>query len=244
MINKNETNSEFYECSIQLLQWVKGTDILGDIIKQIKIRMTTLNQLYQWKRVYLLHPKPTLNTSHTFVFWVHSSIVDLALQLAGVQGSFKVSKINPKLSGSSSYKGKKQNPRLHRILLDIGIDDPTLIQALTQLGLEVELVWHHAADLLNYEVIEICTEQYIDLLVSSNQRLLTPLKEWLIYLMPHRTRLYLSSQKLLESPKALAQVINERAHLIRKRKQVNSHKLQHEFLNNLVMKTYQEIQSN
>ena len=243
MINKNEINSEFYECSIQLLQWAKGTDLLRDILKQIGIQLATLRQLYQWKRTYLLHPKPTLSTSHTFVFWIHSSIVDVALQLTGVQGGFKVNDINPKLPDSSTYKGKKLNPRPRRILLDIGIDNPALIQALTQLGLEIELIWHHAADLLNYEVIEICTAQYIDLLVSSNRRLLTPPEEWLTYLMPHRTRLYIPSQKLLESPEALAQTIYDRAHTIRKRKQINSRQLQHKFLNNLKQKTSQKIQS-
>jgi len=60
--------------------------------------------------------------------------VDAALQLTGVQGGFKVSEISPKLFDSSSYKAKKQNPRPRRVLLDIGIDDSPLIQALTQLS--------------------------------------------------------------------------------------------------------------
>ena len=154
-----------------------------------------------------------------FVFWLHSSVVDSALLLTGVQGGFKVTQKTPKLPDSSSYKGKKQNPRPRRVLLDIGCDDPSLIKVLTQLGLEVELVWRHAADLLNYEIIEICTNQYIDILVSTNSQLLTPPEEWLTYLMPHRTRLFFPTLQLIQDSKALAQTIYERTFTRLKQKQ-------------------------
>ncbi|MFX1285661.1 MAG: hypothetical protein ACFFB5_18620 [Promethearchaeota archaeon] len=126
----------------------------------------------------------------------------------------------PKLCDSSTYKGKKQTPRPRRVLLDIGCDDPDLIKALTQLGLEVELVWRHAVDLLNYEIIEICTAQHIAILVSTNSQLLTPPEEWLTYLMPHRTRLFFPPPQLLHDPKGLAQAIYERTFTRLKRKQV------------------------
>ena len=242
MTNEIESNSEFYECSLQLFQWGKGTDLLEDIIEQVDTQVATLHQLYQWKRSYLLLPKPTLSTPHTFVFWVHSSIVDIALRLAGVRGGFNVCQTDPKLPDSSTYKGKKLNPRPRRILLDIGCDDPAFVQILTQMGLEVELVWRHAANLLNYEIIEICTAQYIDLLVTCNERILTPPEEWLTYLMPHRTRLFFPPQKLLETPKALAQTIFDRAYTKRKLKRPNPHQLQLEFFRTLERKSMEKFQ--
>ncbi len=143
-------------------------------------------------------------------------------------GGLPISEIGIRPPDSSAYKGKKQNPRPRRILLDIGCDDPALIKVLTQLGLEVELVWRQASDLLNYEIIEICTSQYIDMLVSTNGRLLTPPEEWLTYLMPQRTRLFFPPQELLESPKALAQAIHTRTYTKQTRKRSNSTQLQHE----------------
>ena len=229
MSDELELFSDFYECSLQLVPWAKGTDLLEDIFKQVEAQVATLYQLLQWERKYLLFPKPTLSTNLTFVFWVHSSVVDSALLLTGVKGGFKITQKKPKLPDSSTYKGKKQNPRPRRVLLDIGCDDSALIKALTQLGLEVELVWRHAADLLNYEIIEICTNQYIDILVSTNCELLTPPEEWLTYLMPHRTRLVFPPPQLLQDPKTLAQTIYERAFTQLKQKQakhLNPHHLQ------------------
>ncbi len=242
MTNEIESNSEFYECSLQLSQWSKGIDLLEDILEQIEAQMATLRQLHQWKCDYLLLPKPTLGSSHTFVFWVHSSIVDNALRLTGVRGGFNICQIDPKTPDSSTYKGKKQNPRPRRVLLDIGCDDPAFVQKLIHMGLEVELVWRHAANLLNYEIIEICTAQYIDLLVTCNERILTPPEEWITYLMPHRTRLFFPPPKLLETPKALAQAIADRAYAKRKLKRPNSHQLQLEFFNNLDRKSMEKFQ--
>ena len=219
MNDELELFSDFYECSLQLVPWAKGTDLLEDIFKQVEAQVVTIYQLLQWKRNYLLFSKPTLSTAQTFVFWVHSSVVDSALLLSGVKGGFNISQKLPKLPDSSTYKGKKQSPR--RVLLDIGIDDPALIKALTQLGLEVELVWRHAADLLNYEIIEICTNQYIDVLVSTNSQLLTPPEEWLTYLMPHRTRLCILSTNCIANLKDLSKHIYQRAHMKRQYKVKN-----------------------
>ena len=241
MTDELEFFSDFYECSFQLVPISKGTDLLEDIFEQVQVQIKTIYQLLHWKRKHLLFPKPTLSTDQIFIFWVHSSVIDFALLLTGVQGGFKVSQAYPKLPDSSTYKGKKQNPRPRRVLLDIGCDDPTLIKALTQLGLEVELVWRHAADLLNYEIIQICTDQYIDILVSTNSLLLTPPEEWLTYLMPHRTRLFFPPPELLKRPEVLAQTIHECAFTRLKRNQSNSHQSQYDSFKNLASPASDEI---
>ncbi len=70
---------------------------------------------------------------------------------------------------------------------------------------------------------------------------MNPVEEWLKYLMPHRTRLFFPSQKLLETPKVFAQDIYDRAFTIRKRKRANSDQLQHEFFRTLERKSLEEI---
>lgn len=246
MNDELEFFSDFYECSLQLVPTSKGTDLLEDIFEQIEVQVKTIYQLLHWKRNHLLFPKPTLSTDQIFVFWVHSSVLDSALLLIGVRGGFKVTHKEPKSLDSSTYKGKKQTPRPRRVLLDIGCDDPALIKALTQLGLEVELVWRHAADLLNYEIIEICTAQYIDILVSTNSQLLTPPEEWLTYLMPHRTRLFFPPPQLLHDPTVLAQTIYERTFTRLKRKQagqLNPHHLQRNSIKNIARPFSNKIHS-
>jgi hypothetical protein len=242
MNEETESNSDFYECSLQLVPWAKGTDLLEEILKQVGSQVATLHQLLQWKRNHLLLSKPTLSTFQIFVFWVHPSIVDSALHLTGVRGGFKATQTKPKIPDSSTYKGKKQTPRSRRVLQDIGCDNPALIKALTQLGLEVELVWRHAADLLNYEIIEVCTAQYIDVLVSTNRRLLTPPEKWLTYLMPHRTRLFFPPPQSLKDPTVLAQTIYERTFTRLKRRRANSGQLQNDFFRTLEQKFSDEIQ--
>ena len=237
MNDESGKNSDWYECSLQLVPWAQGTDLLEDIVEQMELQLATLQQLLQWKRKYLLHPKPTSSTSDIFVFWVQESVIDQALHLTSVRGGFQVSELKPKLPDSSTYRGKKQSPRPRRVLLDVGCDNPALIHALTQLGLEIELVWRHAADLLNYEIIEICTAQYIDLFVSTNNRVLTPPEEWLTYLLPHRTRLFFPPKQVVESQKALAQAIYQRARAKRKRIRGSSQQLQQALLRTLGQKT-------
>ncbi|MFX1282536.1 MAG: hypothetical protein ACFFB5_02735 [Promethearchaeota archaeon] len=235
--------SNFYECSFQLVPISKGTDLLEDIFEQIEVQVKTINQLLHWKRKHLLFPKPTLSTDQIFVFWVHPSIVDKALRLTRVRGGFKICQIDRKRPDSSTYKGKKQNSRPRRILLDVGCDDPLFVQKLIHMGLEVELVWRHAANLMNYEIIEICTAQYIDLFVTRNEQILTPTEEWLTYLMPHRIRLFFPPSKLLKTPEVLAQAIYDRAHAKRKRKRPKPHQLQLVYFNNLEQKSSENIQS-
>ncbi len=108
MNDKLESYSDFYECSLQLVPWTKGTDLLGNTFKQVKAQAMTLCQLLHWKHNYLLFPKPTLITAQTFVFWIHTFILDSALRLTGVQGGFKVAQKKPLLPDSSTYKGKKR----------------------------------------------------------------------------------------------------------------------------------------
>ena len=67
-------------------------------------QVKSLYQLLYWKRNYLLFPKPTLSTDQIFVFWVHSSVVDSALLLTGVQGGFKVAQIHSKMGLSAVEK--------------------------------------------------------------------------------------------------------------------------------------------
>jgi len=181
----------------------------------------TLNQLLQWKKSGLIFPKPTLSLKYTFVFWVHKSIIDSVLSLSNVQGGLPIQDINNRLPDSSSYKGKKRSPRPRRVLLDIGCESSALIDKLKQLGLEVVRLWDYAADLLHYEIIELCTAQYIDLLVTTNEKLLLPREEWLDYLMPHRTRMLIIPQRKLDFPEDLASSIYHYAHRKRKFKTKN-----------------------
>ncbi len=178
-------------------------------------------QLYQWKSQGLIFPKPTLSSRYTFVFWVHDSIINSVLEFSSIRGGFRVQSKSTSLPDSSTYRGKKQDPRPRRVLLDVGIDSSELIAELKILGLEIECLWPHVADLLHYEIIELCTAQYIDLMVTTNERLQTPPEEWLQYLMPHRTRLCITPHHLLEDPKSLAHSIYSRTYSKRKFKTQN-----------------------
>lgn len=213
---KNEKFLEFFECSFPLTQWACGTDLMSDILAQVEACVSSIKQLSHWKSEFLLYPKPTLSSKQILVFWVHKSIIDAALHLPGVRGGFSVFKKPVSLPDSSTYGGKKQSPRPRRVLLDIGVDTSELIRHLHQLGLEVEQVWTHAADLLHYEIIELCTSQFIDLLVTTNPRLLMPPEEWLDYLMPHRTRIIVIPETSLNSTELLAKDIHQRAYKKRK----------------------------
>ena len=106
-------------------------------------------------------------------------------------------------------------------MLDSNCDFPALISQLKKLGLEVARLWDYTDDLVNYEVIQICTSQYIDLLVTTNDRLLMPPEEWIEYLMPHRTRLFFPPKTCLANPKVLAREIYNRAYAKRKFKTKN-----------------------
>ena len=155
-------NSDYFECSFALTHWVRGTDIMIEIIDQIERRVATLHRIFLWKKDHLIIPKPSLSSQEIFTFWAHKSIIDEVLHLPGIRGGFRVNYQSKSLPDSSTYKGKKQSPRPRRILLDVGSDTATIIQQVNQLGLEVELLWTHIADLLHYEIVELCTSQYID----------------------------------------------------------------------------------
>ena len=207
----NDYWSEFYECAFILSPWGLGTDLLGDLIATIRVHTQTLEQLHQWKRRGFLFAKPSLSTPNIFVFWIHESKVNEALILPGVRRGFCVPYNPESFPESSRSKDLKQSSSSPRVLLDIGCDSPKIIQQLTWLGLEVELVWNYLADLIHHELIELCTSQSFDLLVTPNERLLTPPEEWLNYLMPRRTQLFIPPQGLAQSPKKLAQAIFHRA---------------------------------
>ncbi len=183
--------------------------------------MHTLHQLDRLKKLCLIFPKPTLSLKYTFVFWVDKSIIDSVLSLVNIRGGFRVQDTEIHLRDSSSFKGKKKSPRPRRVLLDIGCDSFTLINHLKQLGLEVVRLWDYAADLLHYEIIELCTAQYIDLLVTTNEKLLVPYEEWIDYLMPHRTRTYIAQQSRVDNPEEFARSIYHLVHTKRKFKAKN-----------------------
>lgn len=221
---QNSSNSHvsfLYECQLQLNEWFHGTKPLQEMTT-IAIRYARLlKQLHFWKKQGLLLPKPTLSLPHTFVFWVDESIIETVLSYENVRGGFQVQESKFRVPDSSSFKGKKLHPRPRRVLLDIGCDSPSLIKQLEYLGIEIVRLWDHMADLLHYEIIELCTAQYIDLLVTMNENLLMPSEEWLDYLMPHRTRLCILSTDLIDNPKKLGQQIYQRAHTKRKYKMKN-----------------------
>jgi len=213
--------SHYFECSFVLTNWVSGTDLMNEFLNTIESRVSSLRKIHYWKKTNLIIPKPTLSSAEIFVFWVHETIIDKVLQLPGVRGGFKVKSDYTSLPDSSVYKGKKQSPRPRRVLLDVGSDTLNVIQHLKKLGLEVEQLWAHVMDLLHYEIIEICTSQYIDILVTTNPRLLMPPEEWIDYLLPHRTRIIVVPEEIKNTPVEFAKVIFKHAHSKRKFKTQN-----------------------
>jgi len=217
----NSYFKSFFECQYQLSDWIHGTNLLSEIKSIISQNLNTLNQILLWKESGLIFPKPTLSLKYTFVFWAHKSIIESVLSLSNIQGGFPIQKLGNSLPDSSSYRGKKRSPRPRRVLLDVGCESQALVNSLKQTGLEVVRLWDYAADLLHYEIIELCTAQYIDLLVTSNEKLLLPSEEWLDYLMPHRTRMLIIPQNKLNLPEELSQSIYNFAHIKRKFKVKN-----------------------
>ncbi|PWI48456.1 hypothetical protein CEE45_06905 [Candidatus Heimdallarchaeota archaeon B3_Heim] len=207
----NSPNSSFYECQFQLNDWILGYYSLNEMISIVTQNLSILQQIHSWKNQGLLFSKPTRSLRHTFVFWVDHSIINAVLAIKSIRGGILVSTIKNKIPDSSIYKGKKANPRPRRVLLDIGCDSPSLIRHLEHLGLEGVRLWDYVADLLHYEIIDLCRAQFIDLLVSTNERLLMPAEEWLTYLMPHRTRLFIVPQDLKTNHKYLAPTIQQKA---------------------------------
>lgn len=217
----NSHFQSFYECQFQLSDWIHGTNLLYEMKENISQNLKTLHQLNLWKNSGLIFPKPTLSLKYTFVFWAHKSIIDSVLSMNNIHGGFPVQVIDHRLPDSSSYKGKKSSPRPRRVLLDVGCESPALVNRLKQLGLEVARLWDYAADLLHYEIIELCTAQYIDLLVTTNEKLMLPREEWLDYLMPHRTRMLIIPQNKLNFPEDLSHSIYHYSYMKRRFKTKN-----------------------
>lgn len=210
------------ECHFPLIEWAKGTDLLKDMLKYVEQRTDTLTRLYQLKQQNLLFPKPTLSTRNTFTFWIANSISNAVLSLPGIFGGSSITINSLPLPNSSRYKGKKQSPRPRRVLLDIGVDQPELVKKLLNLGLEVITVWDSVSDLVQYEIIDMCTSQYIDLLVTKNSRMMTSSEEWLQYLMPHRTKLYCINSDALNNYINLSHSIYSHSNT-KRRKKIQNH---------------------
>ncbi len=208
MTNIQNFLDHFYECSFPLTYWVRGTDIFEDIVTQVNNYVNSLHHLYQFKERKLLIPKPTFSSQRTLIFWVHESIVNDTLNLHGVRGGFQVRKSES--SFRDGFTKTKQSIPSPRILLDFGCDSLPFVNHLEKLGLEVVYLWEYVADLYHHEIIELCSDQRIDLLISINERLFTPSEEWLDYLIPHRTQLYLTSRSKVKRPKSLAREVYRR----------------------------------
>ena len=95
-----------------------------------------------------------------------------------------------------------------------------LVKKLEGMGLEVVRLWDKVADMLHHEIIEICNAQYIDLLVTSNERILTPKEEWINYLIPSRTRIWITNKKSTEDNEQIAKMIQTRAYTKRRYKTI------------------------
>jgi hypothetical protein len=213
--------SRYFEYSFVLTNWVSGTDLMNEFLSTIESRVSSLRKIHYWKKKNVILPKPTLSSAEIFTFWAHETIIDRVLKLPGVRGGFRVKKDITSLPDSSTYKGKKQSPRPRRVLLDVGSDTQSVIQYLKKFGLEVEQLWTHVMDLIHYEIIEICTSQYIDILVTTNPRLLMPPEEWIDYFLPHRTRIIVVPEEIKKTPAEFANSIFKHAHSKRKFKTQN-----------------------
>ena len=177
------------------------------MLTKVESDTDTLQKLNHWKANGLVIPKPTLSSDRTLVFWIHNSLEPKALKLAGVRGGFKLSpNKSHNLSIASNQKRKKVN-RSQRVLLDLDCDSPELIAKLRQCGLIVNCVWDYLSDLYHYELIQQCLNHSFDILVSKNERLFTPIEEWIQYLFPKKTKLLIVSENRLKENKDIFKLI-------------------------------------
>lgn len=203
MIPTNLKFDHFLECSFPLVQWADGKELWSDMLTKVESYTDTLQKLYHWKAIGLVIPKPTLSSNRTLIFWIHNSLAPTALKLTGIRGGFKLSSNKShNLSIASNQKRKKIN-RSQRVLLDLGCDSPELIAKLRQCGFSVNCVWDYLSDLYHYELIQQCLNHSFDILVSKNERLFTPIEEWIQYLFPKRTKLLIVSENRLKENKDL-----------------------------------------
>jgi hypothetical protein len=193
----------FFEAHFPLTGWISGIKLLQESFPVFQSRFATFAQLFHWMQQGRIIPKPTLSTARTFTFWFPATLWGSVMALPGIYGGSPVN-----LSPSWPHT----LPRPKRVLLDIGVDNPSLITQLKQAGLEIVWAWDYLNDLIQYELIEVCSAQYIDLIVTTNERLLTSSEDWLSYLLPHRTRLFIiPPEAVLQNPHTLAEAIVTRA---------------------------------
>ena len=210
----NYQSSEFLEFHFPLREWVKGTELITEITTSISQRAKKFSQLLQWKQQGYLWPKPTLSTAEVFTFWVNTALHEAIHQLPGLFGGHPIN--NPYISSGKYQRLKtttreKKTPRPRLILLDSFLDTPELTDKLSKYNLTFKRIWDDIADLIQYELIDVCKINYVDLIVTTNDRLFTSSEEWLQYLLPNRTRLCIVSKDLLDDPERLASMINQRA---------------------------------
>ncbi|PWI47913.1 hypothetical protein CEE45_09060 [Candidatus Heimdallarchaeota archaeon B3_Heim] len=223
MKQKEEIQYRFFECSFPLSYWAKGTDDFKAVFTQISDYMSTLDQLNIWYNNNHLIPRPSLSNSTRLFFLVNELIVSNALQLKGVSGGDPVD-FNSDLATknqSSILRNEKCLPRPKRVLLDLNVDRPEILIPLKQKGIEIIQIWDLIADLVQYEIIETCINQYIDLIITSNTRLFTSSEEWINYLLPHRTRICYISEQYLANPSQLTELIIQSAHSKKRYKSPN-----------------------
>lgn len=176
----------------------------------------------EWKQQGLLLPKPTLSTNQMFTFWICQSLHNNASALPGLYGGHKINYNQNK--HEKKEKTTRKNARSKLVLVDLELDSKELMDELKRFHLDIKRIWDFVGDIVQYELIEVCTSQYVDLIVTTNDRLLTRSEEWLKYLLPHRTRLCIVSKELLSDPNYLASMINQRICMKRSRSKKNSEK--------------------
>ena len=92
MVNRSDQHHQFFECSLPLSYWAKGTDYFNQIITEFSDYMFTLNKLNIWFKKGLLIPKPTWSSSTRLFFLVNDSIIDIVMQLKGISGGYRDSR--------------------------------------------------------------------------------------------------------------------------------------------------------
>ncbi|MHA1226535.1 MAG: hypothetical protein ACTSPV_07310 [Candidatus Hodarchaeales archaeon] len=199
--------SNFLEYYFPLSEWFQHREIITDIQRALKERAESFDLLVQYKRQGFITVRYSLSTPQVFVFWAHRSLHDELMSINGVKGG----------NALTIPDKEKTSPRKRVVLLDFGVDSSELIKELSPYHLEVRRVWDYLRDLVQYELIEVCKRNYIDLLVTSNERLFSSADEYLQYLFPKRTRLCYSAPVLNQDLKELAARINTRAYTPQKR---------------------------
>ena len=197
---------------------IPASELIAEINSCISQRAKTFSRLLQWKQQGYLFPKPTLSTVEVFTFWVDLALQDTVHHLPGLYGGHTINNPHGNSQTLASASREKITPRPRLVLLDFHLDTPDLTNELQQYNLTFKRIWDYISDLIQYELIDVCKSNYVDLIVTTNDRLFTSSEEWLQYLLPHRTRLFIVPKKLLTNYDHLASLINQRAFEKRKYK--------------------------